>query len=661
MLYPGYTHHLSKKAILILVALGLLVSSLIGFSCYTGLLPFHRVDNLYYDWFLKIKATGKVPKHVMVVDIDDASLAAVGQWPWPRYKMAALVSTLAEMKPAAIGLDILFAEPDRTSLASIKENYKRDFGLDIAFQGVPAGLTDNDGYLGHVLGKTGTVGAHYFYFDHMGSGEGCHQQKLQLLGESHLLRLHDAKAVLCNTKAIDGQLRYSGFINNQLDDDGMLRRIPILLQYGGTTHPSLALATLLRSLGINRAELVDTFNGPLLQFGSYSIPLSTDGFAQLCFNGPSNLMHTVSALDLFNQTVQPEEVQRKIIVIGSSAIGLNDFVPTAFDAMFPGMQIHAMMAENVLEGQYIIKPVWSRKVILGASLVTGVLMSALFVLSSGPLLLLSGTTILGGLALLLSLALFYTENLFVSPGEPIFIAAFLFALFSVARFTMEKREAFQWYKKLSNAQQLTMESMATVAETRDPETGAHIQRTQHYVRAVGEQLFSEGKYRDIIDQEYIDLLFVSAPLHDIGKVGVPDHILLKPGKLSDEEFEEMKKHTEYGRKIIASTVRKIEGDNFLQIAGEIAAAHHEKWDGSGYPHGLAGEDIPLSGRIMAVADVYDALTSKRCYKPPFSHEKAKDIILEGSGKAFDPAVVAAFFTIEEAIIEIAQKIREPES
>src|SRR3569833_3117022 len=176
-----------------------------------------------------------------------------------------------------------------------------------------------------------------------------------------------------------------------------------------------------------------------------------------------------------------------------------------------------------------------------------------------------------------------------------------------------------WLRQLQNARQVTIESMASVAETRDPETGAHIKRTQHYVKAIAEELRRSGLHAETLTDEYIDLLFLSAPLHDIGKVGVPDHILLKPDRLTPDEFEIMKQHAEFGRKIILSSSKNIEGNNFLALAGEIAASHHEKWDGSGYPLGLAGEAVPLSGRIMATADVYDALISRRCYKEPFSH------------------------------------------
>ncbi|MDJ0624651.1 MAG: HD domain-containing protein, partial [Desulfocapsaceae bacterium] len=166
--------------------------------------------------------------------------------------------------------------------------------------------------------------------------------------------------------------------------------------------------------------------------------------------------------------------------------------------------------------------------------------------------------------------------------------------------------------------------------------------------------------KDILTPEFIQLLYVSAPLHDIGKVGVPDHILLKPGPLNYNEFEEMKKHTDYGRNILVNSGRRLGGDNFLELAREIAESHHEKWDGTGYPHGLAKENIPLSGRIMMVSDVYDALTSKRCYKPAYTHEKAMQILREGRGTFFDPNVLDAFLAREPEILSITQSIRDPD-
>ncbi len=209
--------------------------------------------------------------------------------------------------------------------------------------------------------------------------------------------------------------------------------------------------------------------------------------------------------------------------------------------------------------------------------------------------------------------------------------------------------------EIQRIQDVTILSLASLAETRDNETGAHILRTQRYVRALAEYLSKQDRYREVLDEETIELLFKSAPLHDIGKVGIPDAILLKPGKLTDEEFEIMKTHATLGRDAILVAENELGSCSFLRFAKEIAENHHEKWDGSGYPQGLSGEAIPLSGRLMAVADVYDALISKRVYKPAFTHEKAKEIILEGRASHFDPNLVDAFIAIEEKFRTIASE------
>ena len=208
-------------------------------------------------------------------------------------------------------------------------------------------------------------------------------------------------------------------------------------------------------------------------------------------------------------------------------------------------------------------------------------------------------------------------------------------------------------RKLALTQTIMIEGLATLAECRDPETGGHIKRTQNYVKALALHLNKKPKYEASLNEEVIDMLYQSAPLHDMGKVGVKDNILLKAGKLTNEEFEEMKKHTVIGRDTLMMIEQKLGKSTFLQCAREIAYTHQEKWDGSGYPQGLKGEQIPLSGRLMALADVYDALISKRVYKPPFSHEEAVLIIQKGSGNHFDPEVVDAFMSIEDTFRNIA--------
>ncbi len=215
-------------------------------------------------------------------------------------------------------------------------------------------------------------------------------------------------------------------------------------------------------------------------------------------------------------------------------------------------------------------------------------------------------------------------------------------------------------RQIENTQDVTIRMAASLAETRDNETGAHILRTQHYVGVLAKELSLLSQYKDELTKENIRLLIKSAPLHDIGKIGVVDAILLKPGKLTDEEFNEMKNHTVYGNESLLRAEEEMEGESFLRYAREIAYSHHEKWDGSGYPEGLTGDLIPLSGRIMALADVYDALISKRVYKAPFTHTKAVSIIEEGRGSHFDPILTDCFLDIQESFRQIALKYVEHE-
>ena len=208
-------------------------------------------------------------------------------------------------------------------------------------------------------------------------------------------------------------------------------------------------------------------------------------------------------------------------------------------------------------------------------------------------------------------------------------------------------------------QRVSIRALAHLAETRDPETGNHILRTQAYVNRLAGALRAHPRFSARLDERYVDLLTRSAPLHDIGKVGIPDYILLKPGKLTPGEWEIMKTHARIGSDAIERAEQDIEMPlDFLSAAKEIARWHHEKWDGSGYPDGLAGEAIPMSARLMALADVFDALISARVYKPAFPFDKARDIIAAGREQHFDPAVCDAFLDGFADFVAIAERYRD---
>jgi putative two-component system response regulator len=214
-------------------------------------------------------------------------------------------------------------------------------------------------------------------------------------------------------------------------------------------------------------------------------------------------------------------------------------------------------------------------------------------------------------------------------------------------------------RELARTQDLTILALASLVEARDNETGGHVLRTQRYVELLGEEMRRDPRYQGWLTMRAIELMAKAAQLHDIGKVGIPDYILHKPAKLTAEEYEIMKSHTTIGREALTIVAgENPRGNEFLRHAIEISGYHHEKWDGTGYPDRLEGEAIPLSARLMALADVYDALTCKRVYKPALSHEEAKAIIVEAQGKHFDPAVVDAFLRREREFADIAKHFRE---
>ncbi|MBU0519317.1 HD domain-containing protein [bacterium] len=221
-----------------------------------------------------------------------------------------------------------------------------------------------------------------------------------------------------------------------------------------------------------------------------------------------------------------------------------------------------------------------------------------------------------------------------------------------------ERELRQQLEELRKTQGAAMVGLAKLAETRDPETGQHLERMRNYTRLMSEELSTLPEYRLYITDDYIHDIYNSSPLHDIGKVGIPDAILLKPGRLTPQEFEIMKKHAPIGGDALRAADHDLDGESFLTLGKEIAYHHHEKWDGTGYPDGLQGMDIPLSARIVALADVYDALTSKRVYKEAIAHDQARAIIIDSAGSHFAEDVVRAFLKRENDFLKIKDEFRD---
>lgn len=650
--------NLSRKAVaspLLHACVTLLVCLFMQFS-YGDL--WYRADLKLYDLLAAFDAEKKPSDHLLLLDLDDRSLSGVGQWPWPRYRLAALLDAVRSGAPALVGLDILFSEEDRTSLSVIKKNFAHDFGLDVTFSGIPAGLDDNDGYFAQILRALPATGAAFFLPDIRNTRSEALISPVEVANRRWLRDVPEANGVLENIPVIERALKGSGFINVLRDADGMLRRLPLLYEHRGELYPHMALAGLMQVTGTRTLRLEKTFWGMDLLLsadkGTLRIPIQRDGSVLLRFTSRRRPAYsTLSAVDVLAGQVPPAAFAGKIVLLGSSAAGLNDLHATSVSAAHSGPEIQATFFDNAFADAFYAWPTWGTSYSLGVTFLSGLAVTLLFLLAS-PLgaAIGIGALFLAGFGM--TAGVFYACGLFLPVTAAGLTTLALALVLSFELYAREHRNALAHLQSVLRTRQLVLEGMAAVAEMRTVENDGHIRRTQHYVRLLAERLRQSGAFPDLTENA-VALLSMSAPLHDIGKIAIPDSILFKPGKLSAEEFEIMKTHTTYGKSVIETAMQSRDSDHFLRTAAEIAISHHEKWDGTGYPAGLAGDAIPLSGRVMALADVYDALVSKRVYKDAFSHEETRRIILEGRGSHFDPRVVDAFIAEEAAFIACVRK------
>jgi len=649
-----------RKYRLLVLIYGVVFSTLLFFLSLAKPSLTEFLNNRVYDLLLSSRTNGSTPGPV-IVDIDEKSLRQCGQWPWPRYRIAILLDKLREYGVSSIGLDMLFAEEDRTSISVVKRELLRDFRVDLGFKEVPRDLRDNDERLARALSRGAVVLGYQFLFEEepVSGNDVLHPLQVNRLGHGRVNEdtspFIRARSVSCNLNVLSQAAGASGFFNVSPDLDGILRRVPLVIEYKGRFYPSLALATLMRSLGVKDVLLETDHRGAeSLSMNKTVIPLAADGSMLIHFRGKGKIFPYVSAADVLSGRLPKEKIQGRIVFVGTSASGMKELKPTPFDSVFPGVEVHATVVDNILKKDFLSRPAWASGLESLGALVFG-LVSTLILAWTGAgwsSLLLAGMGVSTWQA---SVWTFRDEGIFLSPVLPLLILVCNYTLITLIKFWREEQRTRERTRELARVQEATIESMSSLTETRDPETGGHIKRTQNYIRLLAEYLKHHPRFRVFLDDETIDLLCKSAPLHDIGKVGVSDKILLKPGKLTDLEFEEMKHHTIYGRDAIAAAEKKLGDTSFLRLAREIAYTHHERWDGSGYPEGLRADQIPVAGRLMALVDTYDALTSRRVYKSELPHEKAVEIIIEERGSHFDPTVVDAFWEVKEDFRQISRQ------
>lgn len=618
-----------------------------------------------YDTMLADRTTPPKTTTPVLVGIDDESLEAYGQWPWPRYRLASLVQRLHALGADVIALDFFMPEQDRTSPEVIMEERERDFGISTASPPRPVPRDSNSDRLAASLVGGNVILGYYFDFSGVGSKRDLASPVLPsgmvVTGAPGVAPVWPRPThMLRSLSTLTAAASAEGFTNAPHDIDGVLRRVPLLLRHQEKYVPSLSLGAVLLSSPERRLRLVKDGNEAVLEWGGRRIPFDRNGNFMIDYRSGKKSFSYLSAKDILRGTQTTESLRGKIVLVGSWARGLGDIhqVPTALS--LNGLEVHATIIDNLLSGTFLYRPSWARGAELFGTLLLGGLSTLLlrrsgFFLSLLIVLTGVGGCYLGGRELLLS------EGIFLSPLLPMTTPLVVMTVMSLLKYGIEARKVRQHTDDLAEAQGAIILSMSTLAEERDAETGEHLLRTKSYVEVLARHLATLPHYSHL-DETCIELLVKSAPLHDIGKIGIPDNILHKPGRLTTEEFAIIKTHTLIGARALTRSVGGIsnpENLDFLRYASQMTESHHEKWDGSGYPHGLSGANIPLAGRLMALADVYDALVSKRVYKQALSHAEARESIIEGSGQQFDPELIAAFVANEDEFIRIALMFTDP--
>ncbi|NLC71793.1 MAG: CHASE2 domain-containing protein [Desulfuromonadaceae bacterium] len=620
------------------------------------------LDWLYHDLLLKNFPDNRASDRLVIVDLDEKSLNRYGQWPWPRYRVAELFSKINAMQPAVIGIDVLFSEPDQTSVGLVLKGLGDAYQRNLALDRLPRSLINNDLALAEVLSQGPFVMGNKFHFNpNEKSSERCmlHPVKVSTLSQggkpAENFGLPESKGVLCNLPLLAERVQASGFMNFSPDPDGMMRRLPLLVQYQGEVFASLGLAMVMKLKGTDHLILKKEKNHlHTIFFKGNSIPVDRFGQLLVKFRGPQRSFQYLSAADIMAGRMPAERLRGRLVLFGTSATSLRELRTTPFDPIFPGVEAHATVIDNLLTGDFITLPGWANGLVLLVILVLGLLLTTVIAFFPSAFCFLTLLVFTAGLGLM-TRQFFFGMGLFIGPAFPIAALVTTYLFLTLFKFRLVEKKNINGMKQLLLTQDTAIETLASLTEYRSQETGDHINRTKRYIKLLAEKVRHHDKYKFLLTDSYIELLSKAASLHDIGKVATPDAILLKPGPLNTDEFGIMKAHTVIGRDVLQSSICKLGDHSFLTIAAEIAYTHHEKWDGSGYPQCLKGEAIPISGRMMSLVDVYDALTSKRVYQKSSPHVAACDYIKNKKAIHFDPDLVDAFLEIHEQFRSIAQE------
>ena len=604
---------------------------------------FANLEYSVYDTLVRWTPTRQPSGRVVIVDIDERSLAAVGQWPWRRDVISRLINNLRDRGAATVALDIMFPEPDR-------------------YEG--AGPSPDE-VLSHTLGQGRVILGYGLLFESpTAAQDACVQHALGLpIIRGASVQTDDpfflATSAVCNLPGLTSAAEASGFLNAAPDPDGILRRAPLLMQYGDRVYPALSLAAVRAATATRNLMLrVANVNTSSLTLDGQGVPLDGKSNLLLRYRGAKRTFRYVSAVDVLRSQSDANEFRDKIVFVGTTALGTREVVATPLDTLFVGVEVQATVADNLLQRDFMYRP--EHGVTLETQIVIGLgTIAALIVARFG---LLWGALAVSAFIIAVwtgTQSLLATDGGYFSPLYPTMGLLTGMASMTVAGLGVERRRAERASVEKATSQRLMVQTLLSLTGIRDEETGRHSRRTQKYTRVIAQELSKHPDFRQYLTPERVELMSSLAPLHDIGKVGVPDRVLNKPGQLTPEELAEMRRHPRYGRDVIENAERAagVRDDVALAVAKDIVYTHHEWWDGSGYPEGLRGTAIPIPGRVMAIVDVYDAILTRKLYQAPMSNEDAVAFIVKGKGSHFDPAVVDAFVKVSPALHQLSQ---EPE-
>lgn len=549
------------------------------------------VENGLLDGMCR-QTSGNASSDVALVEIDDATLALHGRWPWNRAQTAKLVRALNAQNPASVALAVMFPEP-----------------------------SPEDGELAGAIAG-GRVATGYALSS---------------------LKTHPLPADL--EWPAPGA---SGFLNVAPSDDGVLRSIPLLTARDGSAEPSLALAALRMSRPERLAALRREEDGNWrLRWNDKTARLDAHGLLRPRLR-PQASFARYSAAGVLAGNVPPGALTGKIVLAGVTARGFGDERVTAMSPAYSGLAIHASVIDNLLHGGALAPAAEGRRWELLLLLAVGA-GTAL-----APLRWVLG--VLAGV-IAVSFSAFVLGDVFVSP---VLIALTLTGNAAMTvEFSARARESRheKTTRELKAANDFMLAALASLTTLRDVETGAHLARVQRALRLLCDSLREKPRYRAALQPETVDLLVAVAPIHDIGKIGIPDGVLQKMGRLTPEETTLIREHVRYGRQVleVARDQSGLRNEALFAMCQALVYSHHERWDGSGYPDGLRGEAIPLPARLLAVADVYDALATRRVYKPAIPHDEVVDEIVAGRGVLFDPDIVDAFLAQHEKFRQVYEE------